>query len=125
MFVSRTENYRSQVESANVGRIASLATVAKLEEEKATANGQAADSMRVAQAARDDLSKAMAQNATDRATAESAKLESDRKLAQLEAAVASQTAGNAAQSNLLKAQGDELASLRPQVAKLTTDYNDV
>jgi uncharacterized protein YlxW (UPF0749 family) len=125
LMVSKSENYKSQVESTNIKNVAMAATNLKSETEKTAAQAKLSDVQAQLNAATNKLNTATADAAAAASKAETANLELQNQIVALRSQITSLNAAISTATSSIAAKDKELEALRPQVADLTTKYNEI
>jgi uncharacterized protein YlxW (UPF0749 family) len=125
LMVSKSENYKSQVESTNIKNVAMAATNLKSETEKTAAQAKLSDVQAQLNAATNKLNTATADAAAAASKAETANLELQNQIVALRSQITSLNAAISTATSSIAAKDKELDTLRPQVADLTTKYNEI
>jgi len=125
LMVSKSENYKSQVESSNIKNVALAATNLKSEAEKTAAQAKLSDLQAQLNAATNKLNTMTADAAAAASKAETTNLELQNQIVALRSQITSLNAAISTATSSIAAKDKELDGLRPQVADLTTKYNEI
>jgi hypothetical protein len=125
LFISKTENYKLTVDRVRTENVGLAASYAKAEGSRALAETNKDSLQTQLNDALNQLTKVKADAATTSAKQDAAVQDLKNQLAAANAAIQSKESTNNLNAATIAANQAELAKLRPQVADLTKQYNEV
>jgi len=125
LMVSKSENYKAQVEAANTKNVALAASYAKSEGEKTIAQSKLSDVQTQLNAATNKLNTATAEATAAASKSDATNLDLTNQIAALRSQITTLTAAVTTATSSIDAKDKELGVLRPEVAEYTTKYNEI
>ena len=125
LMVSKSENYKSQVESSSIKNTALSASYANAERERTVAQGDLSKVQNQLNDATNKLNTATAEATAAASKAEAANQEMTNRIASLQSQILTLNAAITTATSSLAAKDKELDVLRPEVAAWTVKYNDI